>query len=109
MPSPFFHRKRQGIGHLVYAIVIIGIVIIIILITVILTRNQQLSSQAQTEVSYFDNQPPILSQPCPTLVVNYQRATQDVPTYSQFVTSNFFQNLSNQYLSEINVKNCPSS
>lgn len=109
MPISFLHRKRWGIGHLVYALVIVGVVIIIILITVILTRNQQLSSQAQAEVSYFDNQQPILSQSCPTLVVNYQRATQDVSTYSQFVPSNFFQNLSNQYLSEINVKNCPSS
>ncbi|HXQ92761.1 MAG TPA: hypothetical protein VN739_07115 [Nitrososphaerales archaeon] len=101
--------QRKGIGHLAYALVAIGIVIIIILLTVILTRNQQLSSQAQTEVSYFDNQPPIPTQSCTVLNVNYQRSTVDISTYSSFVPSNYFQNLSNQYLSEINAKNCPSS
>jgi len=102
-------HSRKGIGHLVYALIIIGIVIIIILITVIVTRNNQLSGQAQAEVAYFNNLPPIPTQSCTNLVVNYQRATQDISTYSQFVSANFFQNISNQYLSEINAKNCPSS
>lgn len=101
-------NSRRGVGHLVYALVIIGIVIIIILITVIVTRNQQLSSQAQAEVSYFDDLPPIPTQSCSNLLVNYQRATQDSSTYSSFAPPNFFQNLSNQYLSEIHTQNCPT-
>ena len=101
--------SRSAIGHLVYALVVVGIVIIIILVTVILTRNNQLSTQAQAEVTYFNNQPTIPTQSCTNLVVNYQRASQDSSTYSQFVPSNFFQNLSNQYLTEINAKTCPSS
>jgi len=96
-------------GHLTYALIIVGVVIIIILITVILTRNNQLSSQAQAEVSYFDNQPSITTQSCTSLQINYQRATQDISTYSSFVPANFFQNLSNQYLSQIHALNCPSS
>ena len=104
-----FKNSRKGIGHLVYALVIIGIVIIIILITVILTRNNQLSSQAQAEVAYFNNQPPIPTQSCSNLLVNYQRATQDSSTYASFESPNFFQNISNQYLSQIHSQNCPTS
>jgi hypothetical protein len=101
--------RRRGIGHLAYALVAIGAVIIIILITVILTRNQQISTQAQMQVTYFNNQPPIPTQSCTVLVVNYQKASQDISTYSQFAPSGFFQNLSNQYLSEINSKSCPTN
>ena len=101
--------RRKGIGHLAYAFVVIGIVIIIILVTVILTRNQQLSSQAQAEVSYFNNQPSIPTQSCTMLNINYQRVSQDISTYSSFVPASYFQNLSNQYLLEINAKACPST
>jgi hypothetical protein len=102
-------NSRKGIGHLTYALIIIGVVIILILITVILTRNNQLSSQAQSEVAYFDNQPSITTQSCTSLQINYERATQDISSYSQFVSADFFQNLSNQYLSQIHALNCPTS
>jgi ABC-type antimicrobial peptide transport system permease subunit len=102
--------RRKGIGHLVYAFVIIGIIIIVILVTVIFTRNQQLSNQAQAEITYFGNQQQfITSQSCPTLAINYQRAIHDASVYSSFAPSDFFQNLSNQYLSETNAKNCTSA
>src|SRR5579864_4702911 len=99
-PSKF---RRKGIGHLIYGLVIVGIVIIIILVTVVLTRNQQLSNQAQAEVSYFNNQPPIPTQSCTVLNINYSRVFHDSSTYSQFTTPNYFQDLTSQYLSEINT------
>jgi hypothetical protein len=105
----FRSNSRKGIGHLTYALIIIGVVIILILITVILTRNNQLSSQAQAEVAYFNSQPSITTQSCTNLQINYERSTQDISAYSQFVSADFFQNLSNQYLSQIHVLNCPTS
>jgi hypothetical protein len=99
-------KKQSALGHLAYAFLILGVIIIVILVTVILTQNSQLSSQAQAEVDYFNNQPPIPTQSCTVLVSNYSRAFHDSSTYSQFEAPNYFQNLSSQYLSEINTKAC---
>ncbi len=102
-------------GHFTYALIIVGVVIVIILITVIINRNNQitrnnvLSGQAQAEVTYFNNQPSITTQSCTSLQINYERATQDISAYSQFVSAGFFQNFSNQYLSQIHALNCPTS
>jgi|SRR5579872_5082422 len=101
-------KGRSALGHLAYAFLILGVIIIVILITVILSQNSQLSNQSQAEVNYFNNQPPIPTQTCAVLVSNYSRAFHDSSTYSQVAPPNYFQDLTSQYLSEINTKNCSS-
>jgi hypothetical protein len=99
-------KDRSALGHLAYAFLILGVIFIVILLTVILSQNSQLSNQARAEVNYFNDQPPIPTQSCTVLVSNYSRAFHDSSTYSQFSTPNYFQDLTSQYLSEINTKNC---
>ncbi|MFI5420426.1 MAG: hypothetical protein ACHQ1H_05620 [Nitrososphaerales archaeon] len=101
-------NSESAIGHLAYAFLILGVIVIIILVTVILSQNSQLSSQSQAEVNYFNNQIPIPTQSCAVLVSNYALAFHDSSTYSQFAPPNYFQDLSNQYLAQINAKNCSS-
>lgn len=106
--SHYRGNSNSALGHLAYAFLALGAIVIIILVTVILSQNSQLASQAQAEVSYFNNQVPIPTQSCSVLVTNYARAFHDASIYSQFAPANYFQNLSDQYLSQINAKNCSS-
>ena len=101
--------NKKGIGHLAYAILLILIVVVALLVFYIGARQSQLNSEANAEVTYFDTQPPIPTQNCLVLVSNLQRAQHDASIYAPFVSNNYFQNLADQYLSQIQSNNCSSS